>query len=71
MIRLVSAVVYDKLQKLECLVQDDDGKLRRINVSWRSKDPKPLTSVWWQTVVAEVEEQRTQELQKKTGRIIF
>lgn len=71
MTKLLSVVFSPKLQILEVRVEDVDGKVRRVDVRWHSKDLSTPISNWYEIVLAEVEFQRTEEHNKKTGRFSY
>jgi len=67
-VKLLFAVNYESEQRTEFFIEDADGKKRRIEVAWKSRDPQPIMESWRDVVKAEVEEQRTIEWERKTGR---
>lgn len=71
MIKLVAVVLYENEQRLEAVIEDSDGKRRRIDLVWKSKDPTGIPSHWWDSIIGEVEFQRTEEFNKNKGRVQF
>jgi hypothetical protein len=71
MTKLLWVTYKPDLQKLEATVEDEDGKKRRIDYQWQSKEKTPPPESWWKAVCMEVEYQRTEEHNKRVGRFTF
>lgn len=66
--KLVTVVVSTNVQKMSVLVEDRDGKHRRINLVWHSKDPVLIPPDWLDLVEAEVSFQISEDEAKAQGR---
>lgn len=71
MIKLLYCVYTPSKQLLEVTVEDQDGKRRRIDYNWNSKEKTLPPDNWFEIVCLEVEFQKTEEFQASTGRKIF
>jgi len=71
MTKLLFVVLHEGQPSLEATVEDDDRRRRRIDIRWMVKGEAPLPDNWWDTVLGEVEVQRTEDARKKSGRILF
>lgn len=63
--RPLYVVLHDATGMLEVSVDSADGKVRRVALTQKAKDPVAVPETWWQQVVAEIEHRRVQE--KKGG----
>lgn len=71
-LKLLFVRIYPQEQRMEVGFYDTilEGK-RLVQYVWHTKDATPLPPVkWYKSVVGEVQFQRGQELQKKSGRFI-
>lgn len=66
--KLVTVVISTKTQTMSVLVEDPNGKHRRISLVWHSKEPVLLPADWMGLVEAEVNYQLAEELAKASGR---
>jgi hypothetical protein len=64
---LLTAVLYEDKQLAELKAIDSDGRVRRVEVRWKSKDPSAITANWLDNVANEIEFQRTADRERLTG----
>lgn len=61
-VKLIFATLFLGESRMAVVVEDDDGKQRRIEVKWMAADQSDLPPPsWLEMVRGEVEERRTQE----------
>lgn len=70
MTKLLWLVWSEGKQLLEVTVEDPTGKRRRIDVKWKSRGHSPVPPNWWSMVEGEVEFQRSDELERASGRAL-
>jgi len=64
-------VVYPTECRLQALVEEPAGKMRRIEFAWFARHAVPTPPPhWWTAVQAEVEFQRTHEAEVARGRVL-
>lgn len=72
MIELLSVVLHPGACWMDVYVKDPTGTKRKIEVKWFAKEKSDIPpAMWWESVVAEVEEQRANEAAKRAGRLLF
>ncbi len=69
--KLLFVVLFLKETRLEATLEDQDGKRRRVGLSWKLKEPTPVPPEhWWKQVQAEIEFQRAEAHARSTGRVL-
>lgn len=65
---LLYAVLHEAEAKVEATLLCPGGRVRKITYRWSTRTPTPLPLQWLQSVIAEAEYQRAEELR---GRLPF